>query len=258
MDRDGGSVHRPPILDGSNYDYWKPRMVAFLKSLDNKAWKAVLTSWEHPVFTKNGEVTADKKAEEQWTKEEDDLALGNSKALNAIFNGVDKNIFRLVNNCEVAKDAWDILKTTHEGTSRVKMSRLQLLTTKFENLRMKEDENIHEFHMNILEIANASGALGAKMSDEKLVRKILRSLPKRFTRKVIAIEESQDISNMRVDELIGSLQTFEMGICDGAEKKAKSIAFMSNTEEEDEEGGQDIDEDLEKEVAMLGRQFTDL
>ena len=124
MERDGGSVHRPPILDGSNYDYWKPRMVAFLKYLDNKAWKDVLTGWEYPVVTKNGEAIADKKAEEQWTKEEDDLALGNSKALSAIFNGVDKYIFRLVNNCEVDKDAWDILKTTHEGTSRVKMSRL--------------------------------------------------------------------------------------------------------------------------------------
>jgi len=138
------------------------------------------------------------------------------------------------------------------------MSRLQLLTTKFENLRMKEDENIHEFHMSILEIANASGALGKKMSDEKLVRKILRSLPKRFAMKVTAIEESQDISNMRVDELIGSLQTFEMGICDGSEKKAKSIAFMSNTEGEDEEGGQEIDEYLANEVAMLGRQFNRL
>ena len=99
-------------------------MVAFLKYLDNKAWKVVWTGWEHLVVTKDGEATTDKKAEEQWTKEEDDLALGNSKALNAIFNGVDKNIFRLVNNCEVAKDAWNILKTTHEGTSRVKMSRL--------------------------------------------------------------------------------------------------------------------------------------
>ena len=226
MERDGGSVHRPPILDGSNYDYWKPRMVAFLKSLDNKAWKAVLTGWVHPVITKEGEATTEKKPEEQWSKEEDDLALGNSKALNAIFNGVDKNIFRLVNNCEVAKDAWDILKTTHEGTSRVKMSRLQLLTSKFENLRMKEDENIHEFHMSILEIANASGALGEKMTDEKLVTKILRSLPKRFAMKVTAIEESQDISNMRVDELIGSLQTFEMGLNDGTEKKTKSIAFI--------------------------------
>ena len=56
-----------------------------------------------------------------------------------------KNTFRLVNNYEVAKEAWDILKTTHEGTSRVKMSRLQLLTSKFENLRMKEDEVYFRF-----------------------------------------------------------------------------------------------------------------
>jgi hypothetical protein len=130
--------------------------------------------------------------------------------------------------------------------------------TKFENLRMKEDENIHEFHMNILEISNASGALGEKMSDEKLVRKILRSLPKRFSMKVTAIEESQDICNMRVDELIGSLQTFELGMSDGYEKKAKSISFMSNTEEKEEENGQDTDEDMENDVALLGRQFNKL
>jgi len=45
------------------------------------------------------------KPEEEWSKVEDDLALGNNKALNALFNGVDKNIFRSINNCNVAKDA---------------------------------------------------------------------------------------------------------------------------------------------------------
>lgn len=73
------------------------------------------------------------------------------------------------------------------------MSRLQLLTTKFENMRMKDDESIHDFHMNILEIVNASSALGEKMFEEKLARKILRSLPKRFDMKVTSIEEAQDI-----------------------------------------------------------------
>jgi hypothetical protein len=63
---------------------------------------------------------------------------------------------------------------------------------------------------------------------------------------------------MRVDELIGSLQTFEMGMCDGSKKKVKSIAFMSNTEEKEEESGQDIDEDLANDVALLGRQFNKL
>jgi len=71
------------------------------------------------------------------SKEEDDLALGNSKALNSLSNVVDKNMFRLINNCTIAKDASDILRTTHEGASKVKMSKLQLITTKFESLRSK-------------------------------------------------------------------------------------------------------------------------
>src|SRR3954469_4423326 len=161
--------------------------------------------------------------ETQGSKSEEELALGNSKALSALFNGIDKNIFRLVQHCELAKEAWDILKTAHEGTSKVKMSRLQILTTKFENLKMKEDETIYEFHMNVREISNNSPALGEKMTEEKLVRKILISLPNRFDMKVTAIEEAQDISNMKLDKLIGSLQTFKMSICESVEKKNKSI-----------------------------------
>ena len=117
---------------------------------------------------------------------------------------------------------------------------------------MKEDETIHEFHMNILEIANTSGALGEKMTDEKLVRKILRSLPKRFAMKVTAIEEAQDISNLKLDELIGSLQTFEMGFDDNSEKKSKVIALVSNTESEAEDG---TDENMSETIAMLGKQL---
>src|ERR1051325_871204 len=139
MDKEGGYRNRLPILDGSNYDYWKPRMISFLKSLDNKAWRATDKGWKHPIKIKKDGTTS-QKPEEEWSKEEEELALWNSKALNALFNGIDRNIFRLVHRCELAKDVWDTLKTTHEGTSKVKMSRLQMLTTKFENLKMKEDE----------------------------------------------------------------------------------------------------------------------
>jgi hypothetical protein len=81
-------------------------MTAFLKSLDSKTWKAVLTGWEHPVIVnKEGQNTLELKPEEDWSKEEDELALGNSIALNALFNGVDKNMFRLIKQCTVEKDA---------------------------------------------------------------------------------------------------------------------------------------------------------
>ncbi|MCI38998.1 gag-pol polyprotein, partial [Trifolium medium] len=103
-------------------------------------------------------------------------------------------MFKLINTCTEAKEAWEILQTAHEGTTKVKMSKLQLLTTKFENLKMEEEENILEFNARLRDIANTSFALGEKMSEEKLVRKILRSLPKRFDMKVTAIEEAQDLS----------------------------------------------------------------
>ncbi|MCI97317.1 gag-pol polyprotein, partial [Trifolium medium] len=62
-------------------------MSAFLKSIDSRTWKAVLKGWESPVvLDKDENKTAVKKPEEEWMKDEDELALGNSKALNAIFN----------------------------------------------------------------------------------------------------------------------------------------------------------------------------
>ena len=109
-------------------------MSAFLKSIDSRTWKAVMKGWEHPVaLDTNGNKTTVLKPEEEQTAAEDELALGNSKALNALLNGVDKNMFRLIKQCTVAKDAWEILKTAHEGTTKVKSAKLQLLTTKFED-----------------------------------------------------------------------------------------------------------------------------
>ncbi|MCI75504.1 gag-pol polyprotein, partial [Trifolium medium] len=66
----------------------------------------------------NGADTDELKPEEEWSAAEDSPSVGNSKALNALFNGVDQNMFRLIKKCIVAKDAWEILKTTQEGTSK--------------------------------------------------------------------------------------------------------------------------------------------
>ncbi|XP_057432974.1 uncharacterized protein LOC130725802 [Lotus japonicus] len=238
--KDVGSIHRPPMLDGTNYDYWKARMVAFLRSIDvGKVYKSVLKGWTHPVQTKEGTYTMELKSEVNWSKTEDEEAAANSK--------VDSYV-----HC--SKDAWEILKVAHEGTTRVRLSRLQLLTTQFENLKMKEEETISGFHMRVRDISNASFALGEPMSDEKLVRKILRSLPNKFDMKVTTIDEAQDISSIKVDELIGSLQTFEMSLNDMPEKKSKSIAFMSNVDED--QSDQEAGENLSEAIALLGKKFN--
>lgn len=99
------------------------------------------------------------------------------------------------------------------------MSRLQLLIIKFKNLRIKEYESISDSKVMLCDIAKTSFALEEKLSKGKLAKKILGPFPKRFDMKVITIEEAQDISTIKVDELIGSLQTFEMAVNDRTEKE---------------------------------------
>ncbi|KAA0051013.1 hypothetical protein E5676_scaffold675G00900 [Cucumis melo var. makuwa] len=62
-------------------------MITFIKSIDSKCWKAVITSWEHP-FIKDHAGKEKLKPGITWSKEEDEASLGNSRALNAIFNAI--------------------------------------------------------------------------------------------------------------------------------------------------------------------------
>ena len=96
-----------PLLDGNNYAYWKIRMVAFLKAIDLKVWKSIEKGYSLPNVTTAGITSL--KSEEQWTKDEELAATCNSRAFNAIHNGVSMSEFRRISTCTTAKEAWDIL-----------------------------------------------------------------------------------------------------------------------------------------------------
>ena len=104
----------------------------------------------------------------------------NSKAFNAIFCGVSPDEFHRISHITVAKEAWEILETTYEGTKKVKDTKLQMLTTRFEELKMSEDESFDSFYSKLNEVVVSKFNLGEKTEDSKIVRKILRSLPKAF------------------------------------------------------------------------------
>ena len=207
---EGGSTNRPPLLEGPNYPYWKPRMRAFLKSIDEKVWIAVVNGWKPPTVTSDAGTFP--KPIESWTKVELELSNFNSKALHALFNAVSINQMKIIANCEIAKDAWDKLQIKNEGTDIVKKTRLRRLITDFENLSMLEDETITDFHGRICDLSNECYALGKVYSNAELVRKVLCSLPKRFMAKVTSIEECRDVDTLDLDELIGSLQTYKLNL----------------------------------------------
>ena len=60
----------------------------------------------------------------------------NTRALNALFSTVTNEEFEKISSTEIAKDAWNILQTTYEGTKVVKDSKFQRLTTSFEEIKM--------------------------------------------------------------------------------------------------------------------------
>ena len=98
-------------------------MKAFLKVVDDKAWMAVEKGWTALTALDNdGKVTD--LPQDKWTEDHHEEVIGNSKAMNAIFSAVEENIFKLISNYEVAKDAWDILLVAHEGTNKVRSQSL--------------------------------------------------------------------------------------------------------------------------------------
>ena len=86
----------------------------------------------------------------------------------------------------------------YEGTSIVKVSRLQILTSRFEALKMVEEETIVEFNVRVLDLANESFVLGENIPKSKMVSKVLGLLPTKFNMKVTTIEEANDITSMKL------------------------------------------------------------
>ena len=96
---------------------------------------------------------------------------------------------------------------------------------------MREEETIGEFNARLCDIANEIFMLGEKMSEEKIVRKALRYLSKRFACKVTTIEEAKDVTSMKLEELMASIRMFEMNFEEEwGGKKAEGIALKADTE----------------------------
>ena len=91
---------------------------------------------------------------------------------------------------------------------------------------MKEDETIGEYNAQVCNIENEAFSLGEKIPKERLVRKVPRSLPKRFAYKVTAINVAKNIKTMKLEELVGSLKTFDMHLEDEKVLLPRTITYL--------------------------------
>ncbi|CAN6725555.1 unnamed protein product [Malus baccata var. baccata] len=134
-------------------------------------------------------------------------------------------------------------------------SKLQHLVTKFENITMSDDESFSDFYAKLSLIVNGCHNLGDSIPEHRIVKKILRSLPMRFHAKRTSIEESKDLNTYKLEQLIGSLQTYKLEFPDS--KKMKSIALKAVKEEESDGSIEDLSEDELVELTMQIRRTSE-
>ena len=76
---------------------------------------------------------------------------------------------------------------------------------------MEEDESFDEFYAKFKGIVNSTFNLRETILEPKIIRQVLRSLPERFHAKITTIKESKHIEKILLIELVGNLQTYELG-----------------------------------------------
>ena len=95
--------------------------------------------------------------------------------------------------------------------------------------------SFNEFYAKIKNIVNSTFNLEETIPKPKIVRKVLRTLPERFHAKITEIEESKDIDKIPLIELVGNLQTYELGLTRISKSSmSKSMALKAKSSDTDE------------------------
>ena len=119
---------------------------------------------------------------------------------------------------------------------------------------MEEDESFDEFYAKLKDIVNSTFNLGETIPKPKIVRKVVKSLLERFHAKITMIEELMDIDKIPLTELVGNLQTYELGLTRiGKSTKSKSMALKVKSSDTDESS----DDEDSKMKSNITRQFKE-
>ncbi|KAK8545874.1 hypothetical protein V6N13_067132 [Hibiscus sabdariffa] len=230
------SITKPPFFNGDNYPYWKNSMMLFIKSNDYQVWDVVEDGPFIPMKRECNRLIP--KVKMEMTDDDRRRMQVNDKALHMLFCALGPDMYSKMSSYTSAKEVWDTLETTYEGTNDVKETKIGLLNLSYENFKMEPDENV------------------TKMFDRFSV----------IDSKRTAIIEAKDLKTLKLDALMGSLLTHEImkqGREDEkkreekklekkeVEKKKIGIALKASQEESDSSGEED-----DEEMAMLAKRFT--
>ncbi|RDX92762.1 hypothetical protein CR513_25064, partial [Mucuna pruriens] len=169
-----------------NYDVWAVKMEAYLEALD--LWEVVEDDYEVLPLLDNPTMTQIKNHKEKKTRK--------AKAKSCLFAGVSTTIFTRIVTFKSAKAIWDYLKGEYAGDERIWSM-------------MKESKTIKEYSNKLLSIVNKIRLLGSDFADSRIVEKILVTIPERYEASITSLENSKDLSNITLAEVLHALMAQE-------------------------------------------------
>ena len=179
-----------PMLTPSNYTVWAMRMKIALKV--SEVWETI------------DPITKDDKK--------------NNMAIAFLFQSIPKALVLQVGDIDTAKAVWEAIKARHVGAERVKEARVQTLMTEFDRIKMKDGDTIDMFSGKLSEIASKYASLGETIEESKLVKKNLKSLPrKKYIHMVASLEQVLDLNTTSFEDIVGRLKAYEERITEEEE-----------------------------------------
>ena len=186
-------LHEPtfPILNKSNYQVWAMQMRLHLEGLE--MWDVIESE------------TAPRKKDRQ--------------AMSIMFSTISEELTRELDADKTAKQTWESLKTKNGGVSRLRKARFQSLKRYYETLFMEDNEMILDYFGKLSRIVVEMRGLGEKITNNEVGAKLLRSVAGKFDSITSSIEQFQDVNNLTLDGVLGSLKIHEDKLNDRSVKR---------------------------------------
>ena len=237
----GISIH---VLEKDDYFHWKLKMHLHLLS-QNTSYMQCIKKGPHVAMKIVTSVNADEKmapdkffpkTSSEFTEEDEKEVHKDKKAINILFNGLDKNMFDNVINYTTSKEVWDTLQTLCEGSEQVRHNKMQLLIQKYEAFHFKSGEFVNDTYSRFQKLLNGLKLYGRTYSTKDTHTKFLRSLPKEWKPMTVSLRHSHEFKDYTLDKLYGVLRTYELEIqqdeeIEKGQRKDKSIALAAQDED---------------------------
>ncbi|XP_057423633.1 uncharacterized protein LOC130717434 [Lotus japonicus] len=217
MGSNGNIPANLPIFDGKNWDQWcsKMRVIFNFQEVGDYVDGGYAQLGENPTEAQR---TAHKAAKKN-----------DQKALFYIHQCVNSKVFDKISESKTSKEAWDLLTKYYGGDSKVKKVRLQSLRRQYELLQMKSDESIADYLSRLGSFTSQMKSNGEDLTEQSIVEKVLRTLTPKFDMIVVAIEETKDLSQLKLEDLQSTLEARELRVTDREAETEIERALMAQS-----------------------------